>query len=50
MDQFDFVDMILDKAYYSNIYKKYMVIHNGEGYAADDPKELVALVMEDVDV
>lgn len=49
MDQFDFVDMILDKAYYSNTYKIYYVTHNDKKYEATDPKDLVAKVKADME-
>ena len=49
VDQFDLVDMILDKAYYSITYKIYYVTHNDKKYEATDPKDLVAKVKADME-
>ena len=47
MNQFDLVDMILDKAKYLERYDIYYVNHNGQEYEADDPKDLVEKVLAD---
>ena len=53
MDQFDFVDMILEKAKYTypngTFPGVYTVVHNNKAYEADDPKDLVAKVKADME-
>ena len=49
VDQFDLVDMILDKAKYLDRYDTYYVYHNGQEYEAADPKDLVAKVKADME-